>query len=295
MAAVTPIRAAGGVVWRPAAGGVEVCLVHRPRYDDWSLPKGKLMAREHPLAAAVREVAEETGVRGQPQVRLPSAHYRRDGIPKVVDYWSMRALSVPRFRGNAEVDRLRWLPPEQAARRLTYPHDARVLRHFVSLPAITAVQVLVRHGQAGKRGAYPGPDSARPLDPVGRAQARALAPLLALVAPDRLVSASPRRCTQTLDPLVSLVELPIEADPSLNEPKPGQDPIDVTAEAAGRLIALATDGVTTVVCSQGKVIPGALARMAALGSPKAWTTPKGTGWLLAYTGPHLTAADRLTP
>jgi 8-oxo-(d)GTP phosphatase len=287
-------RAAGGVVWRPVPGGVEVCVIHRPRYDDWSLPKGKLTAREHRLAAAVREVAEETGVRAQPQVRLPSVRYRRDGAPKVVDYWSMRALSVPRFRANSEVDRLRWLPPEVAAHTVTYEHDARVLRHFATLPAVTAVLVLLRHGQAGKRGAWPGPDAARPLDPTGRAQARDLAALLAPIAPERLVSASALRCTQTLDPLAARLDLAVEVDRAFNEPAPGRDPDTVAARATGHLVALAAAGTSAVVCSQGKVIPPLLARLAGLGSPRAWATPKGGGWLLAFAGTHLAGADRLT-
>jgi 8-oxo-(d)GTP phosphatase len=295
LAPVVAIRAAGGVVWRPGArGGVEVCLVHRPRYDDWSLPKGKLHNHEHPLAAAVREVEEETGVHGRPQLRLPSARYRRDGQPKVVDYWSMLALSAPRFSPNSEVDRLRWVSPEAAERMLTYGHDASVLRHFASLPRVTAVVALVRHALAGKRGTWSGPDSARPLDRPGRAQARALAPVLAYAAPELILSASARRCTQTVEPLAARLDLPIEVDSAFDEPKPGQDPADVAAGAATRLAELATGCESTVVCSQGKVVPPALSRLSGLGSAKAWATPKGGGWLLAFAGTHLAGADRLT-
>ncbi|MDQ7909141.1 NUDIX hydrolase [Phytohabitans sp. ZYX-F-186] len=294
MASVGPIRAAGGVVWRPGArGGVEVCLVHRPRYDDWSLPKGKLHAREHPLAAAVREVEEETGVRARPQVRLPSVRYRREGQPKVVDYWSMRTLSAARFSPNSEVDRLRWVSPETAARTVSYEHDARVLRHFASLPRVTSVVALVRHALAGKRGTWSGPDSARPLDQGGRAQARALAPILAQVAPELVVSATARRCTQTVEPLAARLDLPVEVDSVFDEPKPGQDPADVAVAAALRLAELATECPAVVVSSQGKVIPPALARLSGLGSAKAWATPKGSGWLLAFAGTHLAGADRL--
>jgi 8-oxo-dGTP diphosphatase len=271
-----------------------VCLVHRPRYDDWSLPKGKLHNREHPLAAAVREVQEETGVHGQPQVRLPSTRYRRDGQPKVVDYWSMRTLSAARFSPNSEVDRLRWVSPEAAARTVTYAHDASVLRHFASLPRVTAVIALVRHALAGKRGTWSGPDSARPLDPAGRAQARALAPILAQSAPELVLSAAARRCTQTFEPLAARLDLPIEVDSAFDEPKPGQDPADVAIGAAARLAELAIDCESVVVCSQGKVIPPALARLSGLGSAKAWATPKGTGWLLAFAGTHLAGADRLS-
>lgn len=294
MASVNLIRAAGGVVWRPGArGGVEVCLVHRPRYDDWSLPKGKLTAREHPLAAAVREVEEETSVRARPQVRLPSVRYRRDGHPKVVDYWSMRAVSRSRFAPNSEVDRLRWVSPEIAARTVTYEHDARVLRHFASLPRVTAVVVLVRHALAGKRGTWSGPDSARPLDTAGRAQARALAPVLAGVTPELILSATARRCTQTLEPLAARLDLPIEVDSAFDEPKQGQEPAEVVAGAASRLTELASAHESVTVCSQGKVIPPALARLSALGSAKAWATPKGTAWLLSFAGTHLAGADRI--
>jgi phosphohistidine phosphatase SixA len=213
----------------------------------------------------------------------------------VVDYWSMRALSVDEFTPNAEVDKLRWLPPSLAGRALTYPHDTRVVRHFASLPRVTAVLALVRHAQAGKRGTWPGPDHGRPLDSGGRAQARELARLLALAAPGRLVSASARRCVQTLDPLAARLDLPIEVDSAFDEPGPGQDPAGVAARAAWHLRDLAGGGTPAVVCSQGKVIPPALARLAAIGSPKAWATPKGTGWLLAFAGTHLASADRLTP
>lgn len=267
--------------------------MHRPRYDDWSLPKGKLHAREHPLVAAVREVEEETGIRARPQVRLPSTRYRRGTQSKVVEYWSMRTLSAARFSPNSEVDRLRWLAPEAAARAVTYPHDASVLRHFASLPAITAVVALVRHALAGKRGAWSGPDSARPLDQAGRAQARALALVLAQVAPELVCSASARRCAQTIEPLAARLDLPIEVESAFDEPKPGQDTVDVATGAAARLSELATERDAIVVCSQGKVIPPALAHLSGLGSAKAWTTPKGTGWLLAFAGTHLAGADRL--
>jgi 8-oxo-dGTP diphosphatase len=301
LAAVTPIRAAGGVAWRPSTadgwaagrstGGIEVCLVHRPRYDDWSLPKGKLEPGEHPLLAAVREVAEEADVRGVPQVRLPAVHYPSNGQPKVVDFWSMRAVAQGGFEENTEVDGVRWLPVDEAVRLVSYPHDARVLRDFAALPPVTAVLTLVRHAQAGARATWSGPDSARPLDVVGWAQARALAPLLALTRPERLLAASARRCLQTLDPLAELLDLPIEVDADFDEPKPGQDLDENALAAAARLTELATTGSAAAICSQGKVIPAALARLA--GSPADYTTPKGTGWLLAFTADRLLAADRL--
>ncbi|MFG1828896.1 NUDIX domain-containing protein [Micromonospora chersina] len=285
------IRAAGGVVWRPAAGGVEVCLVHRPRYGDWSLPKGKLDAGEHPLRAAVREVAEETDVRAVPQVRLPTARYRSEGHPKAVDYWSMRAAAQGGFQPDTEVDEVAWFPADRAVRQVSYPHDAEVIAAFAALPPVTATLLLLRHAHAGKRGTWTGPDTGRTLDAEGWAQAQALAALVALVRPTRLVSASARRCVQTLDPAAALLDLPIEVVGDLDEPRPGQQPDECALAAAARLTALAADGEPVAVCSQGKVIPGALEQLT--GTAGDFTTPKGGGWLLAFTGDRLLAADRL--
>ncbi|MER8198979.1 NUDIX hydrolase [Streptomyces microflavus] len=129
------ILAAGCVLWRRARDGgngdgdgydVEVCLVHRPRWDDWSHPKGKLKRGEEPLAAAVREVLEETGHHCAPGVRLPTARYLVDGRPKEVAYWAAEATGGA-FEANDEVDRLLWLTPEAARVRLTQPRDREQL------------------------------------------------------------------------------------------------------------------------------------------------------------------------
>lgn len=285
------IRAAGGVAWRPGAAGVEVCLVHRPRYGDWSLPKGRLDKDEHPLRAAVREVAEETDVRAVPQVRLPTVRYRSEGRPKAVDYWSMRAAATGGFQPDTEVDEVRWLPVDAAIRLVSYPHDAEVLTAFAALPAVTGTVLLVRHAHAGKRGTWTGPDIGRPLDAEGWAQAHSLAGLVAVVRPARLLSASARRCVQTLDPAAALLDLPIEIAGTLDEPKPGQQLDECALGGAALLAELAAAGDPVAVCGQGKLIPGMLERLTGHGDD--FTTPKGGGWLLAFTGDQLLATDRL--
>jgi 8-oxo-dGTP diphosphatase len=120
-------RAAGGVVVRDGEQGPEVAVVHRPRYDDWSLPKGKLAPGESWRDAAVREVREETGMRCQPGPELPPALYRdRKDRPKLVRYWLMRALDGD-FEPNDEVDRLRWLGLAEAEGLLDYEHDRELV------------------------------------------------------------------------------------------------------------------------------------------------------------------------
>lgn len=122
------IEAAGGVVWRRGAkGSLKVLLVHRPRYDDWSLPKGKLDPGESHRQAALREVQEETGLRCKAGEELPEVRYDdRKGRPKRVRYWSMEPVDGS-FEPNGEVDEVRWLPLDEADQTLTYAHDLTVL------------------------------------------------------------------------------------------------------------------------------------------------------------------------
>ena len=162
----TMVRAAGGVVWRPDPDGGDaplVALVHRQRYDDWSLPKGKLDRGEHPLAAAVREVFEETAVRAAPRSRLPDARYRvpvagrRRGaplatglgatVPKTVGYWAMRAWSWTRRPADDEVDEVRWLTPSAGAGLLSYQRDLVILEAFTARPLVTSVVAVVRRAE----------------------------------------------------------------------------------------------------------------------------------------------------
>ncbi|MEU6406272.1 NUDIX hydrolase [Streptomyces sp. NPDC046985] len=118
------VQAAGCVLWRrsPVDGALELCLVHRPKYDDWSWPKGKLKRGEDPLAGALREVAEETGYTASPGAELSTLAYMAGGRAKQVRYWAAEA-SGGRFVPNKEVDRLRWLPPAEARDRLTQFRD----------------------------------------------------------------------------------------------------------------------------------------------------------------------------
>ncbi|GAA2789452.1 NUDIX hydrolase [Streptomyces showdoensis] len=130
------ILAAGCVLWRPAASGrgIEIALVHRPKYGDWSHPKGKLKRGETLRECALREVREETGHACEPGPRLPTLRYEVNGEPKEVAYWAARALDGS-FAPSREVDVLVWLPPADARARLTQPRDRELLDALLSATA----------------------------------------------------------------------------------------------------------------------------------------------------------------
>ncbi|BCJ54641.1 NUDIX hydrolase [Actinoplanes sp. NBRC 14428] len=289
------VRAAGGVLWRPAGDGIEICLVHRPYRADWSLPKGKLDGSEHALAAAVREVLEETGVRAEPQLRLPEVAYTLpDGVPKTVDFWLMRAGDGPAAdpQDPTEVDAVVWLSPGEALDRLTYADDRRLVEHVTTLPPITSLTVLVRHAHAGRRKDFAGPDPLRPIDDRGRAEAETIGVAAALFAPRRLIAATPLRCRQTLEPLARTLGLPIVADGAFAEPGDAAEIPARVKTAAARLVEL-RDGERTAICSQGKVIPGLLASLDGADDPEPYRTAKGDGWVLSWSGDRLVGLSRI--
>lgn len=193
-----PIRAAGAVLWRPDPDGPRLAVIHRPRYDDWSFPKGKAEPEEHALLTAVREVFEETGQRAVLGRRLPTVRYEVAGRPKQVRYWAARAAAGREFEPGDEVDELAWLTPLEARERLTWEWDVEVLDAFLSAPAATVPVVLLRHGLAKHRSERwqdewsDGPwapghgddDLLRPLAEPGRRQAALLARLVATVLPE---------------------------------------------------------------------------------------------------------------
>jgi 8-oxo-(d)GTP phosphatase len=288
------IRAAGGLLWRPGAdgGGVTVALVHRPRYDDWSLPKGKLDGDEHPLHAAVREVREETGVRAVVGRRLPTLEYALGPDRKTVDYWAMTAPDRAEFTATAEIDEVHWLPAAEAVEQLTYRRDRELLRGFAATPPPTATVLLVRHAKAGRRSDWSGDDLLRPLDDAGRQQASGLRGALRWFGPRRVLSAEPLRCVQTVEGLAVDLGVPVEPEPALAEEAYEKDP----QRTVDRVLAAATGGDGVVVmCSQGGVIPDIVGRLAAehrvrLAKPKL-PARKASVWALSFLDSALVAAD----
>ncbi len=251
------VVAAGAVVVRKGPAGREVLLVHRPKYDDWSFPKGKQDPGEHVTTTAVREVLEETGV----EVRLgrplrPQLYAVSGGRAKLVHYWVGHVVGdddVSGYEPNAEVDRLGWHPLDEAVQRLTYLDDLHLLEQLREQPRPTSALVVVRHAKATKRRDWDGPDPRRPLLEVGEQQALDLARVLAAYGVSRVHSSSSTRCTQTLRPYAEEQVLPLEELDELSEEL-------ADGEAATTLLrTLAAAPESSVVCSHRPVLPALLA------------------------------------
>jgi 8-oxo-dGTP diphosphatase len=254
------IKAAGGVAWRPGPEGEpEILLVHRQKYDDWSLPKGKVEPDEPLPVTAVREVLEEGGARLALGRRLVSVRYNVGGRPKRVHYWAARVLSVDeRAVPNSEVDEITWLPAGRAVDKVSYTHDHGVLADFAARPAQTVPLILLRHSKALSKGGWKHTDTARPLDDSGRSDAKALADLLACFAPrPRLISSTAARCADTLRPLAELTGEEVRAEPSLY--LHGRSSPTGAADPAADLTALVREVIAsrepTVICAHRENLP----------------------------------------
>jgi 8-oxo-(d)GTP phosphatase len=242
------VLAAGAVLWREEGGRLEVAVVHRPRYDDWSLPKGKLDPGEHLLEAAVREVAEETGctaVLGRP---LGATSYQALGRPKRVTYWAAQATGGT-FSPHEEIDGLEWLPVEAARDRVHRESDRAVLAEFRRGPHRTFPVVILRHAKAMPRKAWNGPDPERPLRPEGLQQAQRLPGLLAVWRLERVLSSPEQRCVQTVEPFLAAGAA--ELLDALSEHGHEEDP-----EGAVKVLeSLVQDGTPALVCTHRPVLP----------------------------------------
>lgn len=207
-----PIRAAGAVVLREHDGVTEVALVHRDRYQDWTIPKGKLEKGELACEAAVREVAEETGCRISLGAPLDRTSYPVPDGTKLIDWWVATLQEQASREPDAEISAVQWFPVDQALETLTHEHDRTVLRQAVSMPATTAV-VVVRHAKAVKRSDWGSGEDDRPITSYGRRQARRLCGVLGAYGITVIHSSPWLRCVQTITPYLTSSQRPEHREP----------------------------------------------------------------------------------
>ncbi|MEO6512714.1 MAG: NUDIX domain-containing protein [Nocardioides sp.] len=245
------VQAAGAVVRHQDA----VLLVHRPRYDDWSFPKGKLDRGELAPVAAVREVGEESGVRIRLGSPLSPQRYPNGNRMKTVSYWHGRVVGdhdVGGYLVNDEIDDVAWVPLDKARRRLTYRFDKHTLDEALESEWRTRALVVLRHGQAYSRKAWRKDDRRRPLLSTGKHQVERLTPLLAAYSPSRLVTSSSLRCVQTVTPYAEFSGWEPHQTDGLSEE-------DATAEGVVGIVDEILHGKESVLlCTHRPVLPSVL-------------------------------------
>ncbi|HSH59858.1 MAG TPA: NUDIX hydrolase [Acidimicrobiales bacterium] len=280
------VRAAGGVVWRrqeEGAGVTEVLLVHRPKYDDWSLPKGKNEPGESDEDCALREVHEETGLSCELGAHLGDIFYTdQKGRPKTARFWAMHPTGGA-FTPNEEVDEVKWLPVPDALTAVTRRQDGDVIGLLAQHTQDPATILLVRHATAGERSEWVGDDRLRPLDDRGRRQAEALVDELCRFAVTRVLSSPYVRCVQSVEPLARARGLVVEETERLAEGR------------AEETLALIDElhGSTPVLCTHGDVVPVVLDAL--LPGQGHRTSKKGSTWALEVAGSGALAGRYLPP
>ena len=269
---------------RRGVDGVRFALVHRPRYDDWTLPKGKADDGEEDRGTALREVLEETGFQCDLGPKITSVRYTDHlGRPKSVAYWLMYPLDGV-FLPNDEVDELRWVGLDEARSLLTYVHDRAVLDAAVAFDRPVA---LVRHAKAGDRDAWTEDDRLRPLTKKGKLQAEGLVETLEDLEVDRVLSSPSVRCVQTVRPLALARRVSVEERPELAEGASPGVALDLLRSTGGGVVA----------CGHGDLIPEVVTALSGQGvemvGPLEWK--KGSTWLLERDGGLITRAGYLPP
>lgn len=263
----TAVYAAGGVVWRIVDDKLRVLLIHRTKYRDVTLPKGKVDPGEMLAETAAREIFEETGIRvalgvpvGVSRYRLPSKRH------KIVHYWAAEAtdaaIRASAFVPNKEIAALEWVTPKKALSRLSYPVDVEILENFLRLVDEGVLRtfpiIALRHAKAVSRDEWEGEDALRPLTGRGRTQANSIVgPLLAFGA-RKLISSPATRCVKTVTPLAAALGRKIETTPLISQDAWEDGSSDARTVIGQRVRARKA----AVLSSHGPVLPDILSEIA---------------------------------
>lgn len=263
----TAVYAAGGVVWRLVGDKLKVLLIHRTRYRDITLPKGKVDPGEMLAETAAREIHEETGIRvslgvpvGVSRYHLPSKRI------KIVHYWSAEAtddaIRLSEFVPNREIAALEWVSPKKALTRLSYPVDIEILENFMRLVDEGVLRtfpiIVLRHAKALPRGNWKGKDAARPLTARGKKQAAAIVGPLRAFGVEEIISSPAARCIKTVKPLAASLGARVRKSTRIS-----QDAWEIGKSDARRVVGDRVRARTAVVlCSHGPVLPDILSELA---------------------------------
>jgi len=287
------IYAAGAVLWRQVSKKkIEIAVIHRPRYDDWSLPKGKLDPNESMIACAYREVMEETGYTPVFGPEIGEATYEVAEGTKLVKYWAAQAVGEPVGTiDHSEVDELLWLDPENARDKLTLEDDKQLIDFFLEFDSGTTPLVLLRHAKAVKREDWDGDDGDRPLARLGQLQAKRLLPLYLPYAIAEIHSSDAQRCIETIESISRSFEMNPIYSADLSEygyEKDKEAPLDYVQN-------LMDQGKSAIICSHNPILPKMLKKLIGKKNFKQLDQKlePGEAWVLHYRDGEIIAVDWL--
>lgn len=261
------VYAAGAVVWRIVDGKLRILLIHRTKYRDVTLPKGKVDPGEMLAETAVREVQEETGIRVSLGVPVGVSRYNLASMKqKVVHYWAAEAtddaIRASTFVPNREIAAIEWASVKKARERLSYPVDHEILDFFARLVEDGVLRtfplIVLRHAKALSRSEWDGTDAERPLADRGRRQAKSIVGPLRAFGVRKIVTSDAVRCVETVKPLAKALDRKAVRTELISQDA-WEDGTSDLRSVVGRRVR---SGKPAVLCSHGPVLPGLLSEIA---------------------------------
>ncbi len=252
------ILAAGALVWRKSKEKkIEIAVIHRPKYNDWTIPKGKVELSESSIACAYREVIEETSIETEFGMYLGEVKYQSLDGPKQVSFWSAQVVKENIFTPNSEVDEIKWVEAAKAAKFLSLESDKEILSKFNKLKYESKPLVLLRHAKALSRDEWQGDDDDRPLDSLGQMQAKRLLSIYQAFNLEQIHTSDAIRCYDTVEPMAKALGLRLEVSNNLSESAFKKDKEDAFDYARD----LIKSDKRALLCSHNPILPKVLNKL----------------------------------
>lgn len=285
------IQAAGAVVWRNQNGQTEIAIIHRPKYDDWSFPKGKAEIGESLIACAHREVLEETNIQTEFGAFLGDVEYLTPDEKKRVSFWAAKAINQIDFNPNSEVDQLSWVNVKKVKELLTLDTDKKILAQFVELDFDTKPFILLRHAKAVTRDEWQGDDDDRPLDSLGQIQANRLLALYQVYNLEQIHTSDAIRCYDTVNPMAKGLGIKLEVTGKLSESTYKKD----KEKAFDYAKDLIKEDARILLCSHNPILPkmlNKLTKKSDVDADEGKLSP-ADAWVIHRNGKEIIQIDRL--
>jgi 8-oxo-(d)GTP phosphatase len=288
----SPILAAGAVLWRKSEKKkIEVLIIHRPKYDDWTFPKGKAEIGEPLIACAYREVLEETNIETAFGPYLGEVEYLTNDGKKKVSFWSAKVVKEKDFKPNTEVDQLKWVEVTKVKELLTLDTDRKILEQFLQIEPDTKPLILLRHAKAVTRDEWQGEDDDRPLDSYGQNQAKRLLAMYQVFNLEQIHSSDAVRCYDTVVAIAKGLNIKLEVTGKLSESTFKKDK-EKAFDYAKDLIKL---NESVLLCSHNPILPkmlNKLTKKSEVDADEGKLLP-ADGWVIHRIGKEVIQIDRI--